>query len=192
MRRFGRPMAVTGVAVAFLALGPVTMATAGTASPLASNPLAPSSARASTTITLKVHADVGPPGTATLHVTAGERVTVTATGCIAGTGCAEYGYQGAKPCGPGHPTTTPDGSEYLHGVYCGTVPAGGHAPMPTEPVGLLIGENDWDGGNSGWFVIAANRTWTVSHDGNLHLAYNDSIYSDNSGYYTATVTDSTN
>src|SRR5580693_7028813 len=60
MRRFGKPMAVTA-AVAFLALGPVTMATAATASPLASNPVAPSSARASTTITLKVHADVGPP-----------------------------------------------------------------------------------------------------------------------------------
>lgn len=148
--------------------------------------LAPSSAQASTTITVKVYADVGPPGTATLHITAGDEVTVTATGS------AHYGYQGAKPCGPGHPTTTPDGSEYLNGVYCGTVPAGGNAPMPTEPVGLLIGENDWNGGNSGWFVIAASRTWTVAHNGNLHLAYNDSIYSDNSGYYKATVTDNTN
>jgi hypothetical protein len=133
-----------------------------------------------------VYADVGPPGVATLNVTKGEKVTVTATGS------AQYGYQGAKPCGPGHPTTTPDGSEYLNGVYCGTVRAGTTAPMPDQPVGLLIGDNVWKGGSSGWFVIAASRTWTIAHNGTLYLVYNDSIYSDNTGYYKATVTDNAN
>ena len=75
--------------------------------------LAPWSAHASTrqadaTITLKVQADVGPPGTATLHITAGDKVTVTASGCITGSTCARYGFQGAKPC-QGSPVTTPDG-----------------------------------------------------------------------------------
>lgn len=144
--------------------------------------LAPSAAQASTTITVKVPAKVGPPGTPALHITAGDKVTVTATGS------AHYGYQGAKPCGPGYPTTTPDGSEYLNGVYCGTVPAGGNAPMPTEPVGMLIGRTDLGNGHyTNWFVIAASRTWDPTNNGTLDLAYNDSIYSDNSGYYTATV-----
>jgi|ERR1700722_5105435 len=151
--------------------------------------LAAPAAQASTTTTLKVFADVAPPGTATLSVTNGDNVTVTATGCITGTHCAGYGYQGAPPCGPGHPVTTPDGSEYLSGIFCGTVAAGGDAPKPGQPVGMLLGENVWNGGNSGWFVVAASRTWTIGHTGTLYLVYNDSVYSDNTGYYTATVTD---
>jgi len=61
--------------------------------------------------------------------------------------------------------------------------------MPNQPVGLLIGRTDLGGGHFGdWFVISVNRTWTASNDGTLDLAYNDSIYSDNTGFYTATVT----
>ncbi len=41
MRRFGRPIVVTGAAVALLALGPATMGTAGTASPPSSGPAVP-------------------------------------------------------------------------------------------------------------------------------------------------------
>jgi len=152
--------------------------------------LAAPSAQASTTITVRVNADEAPPGTATLHIAPGDQVTVTATGCITGTGCAQYGYQGAPPCGPGYPTTTPDGAEYLNGVFCGSVKAGSPAPMPTEPVGLLIGRTNLGNGNyTAWFVIAASRTWTAANNGTLDIVYNDSIYSDNSGHYTATVTD---
>jgi hypothetical protein len=174
------------IATRLAALGALALAL-GLLAPLSAQA---STTRASATITLKVHADVGPPGTATLHITAGDKITVTASGCITGSGCAQYGYQGASPCGPGYPTTTPDGAEYLGGVYCGTVPAGGDAPMPKEPVGLLIGRTDLGGGvYTDWFVIAASRTWTANNDGTLDLEYNDSIYSDNTGYYTATVTD---
>lgn len=177
------------MATRFAALGAVAL-TLGLLPPVSAQASTP---QASVTITLKVHADVGPPGTATLHISAGDKITVTATGCITGSGCAQYGFQGAKPCGPGYPTTTPDGAEYLNGVFCGSVLAGGQhptTPMPDQPVGLLVGRTDLGGDNyTDWFVIAASRTWTASNDGTLDLAYNDSIYSDNTGYYTVTVTD---
>jgi hypothetical protein len=151
------------------------------------------SAQASTATTVTVPADVGVPGTATLQVDLGDSITVSATGTITGAGSAHYGHQGAAPCGPGSPSTLPDGSEFLNPpTSCGTVPAGTNAPMPNQPVGILIGRIGWDGGTSTWFVIGLGDTFTASHDGNLHLLYNDSVYSDNTGHYTATVTDNTN
>lgn len=162
-----------------------TLAGLGTCA-LAMTALTAAPAQASiTTVTVTVNAKHAPPGVQTLDVTVGDTVTINASGN------AQYGYQGAAPCGPGYPITTPDGSEYFSlaleekGVSCGMVYSS-DATLPKAPIGDLLRRISNGGG---WVAAGESDTFTAERTGTLYLVYNDSIYSDNSGSYTVTVTD---
>lgn len=148
---------------------------------LAASVLAVTPAHATiTTVTVTVPADIAPPGISVMHVIQGDTITISANGS------AQYGYQGAPPCGPGYPVVYPDGSEYLNGGSCGKVLAGQGAPLPNQPVGELLHRISPDGG---WAPAGFSLTFTAGRTGTLYLIFNDSVYSDNSGHYTVTVTD---
>ena len=128
------------------------------------------------TLTLAVFADA-PQGTWFMNVSSGDLVTVSASGT------AEYGYEGAAGC-PGYPTTYPDGSRYLGSYSCGPKDDP-NAALSGAPIGLLIGRI----GTGPWFPVGANASFIVNVPGILELAYNDSLYQDNTGAYSVTATD---
>lgn len=100
-----------------------------------------------------------------------------------GSGSAGYGYEGSAPC-VGYPTTYPDGSRYLGSVNCGPKDDP-NATLAGAAIGLLIAKI----GAGPWFAVGTGKTVTAGSSGYVYLAYNDSIYSDNTGSYSATVTD---
>jgi hypothetical protein len=111
--------------------------------------------------------------------------TGDATYTIAATGSAAYGYQGGTgPCA-GYPTTDPDGSRYLGGTSCGGPKDDPNATLAGYPIGLLIGKV----GDGAWFPIGASGGVPSGVSGILTLAYNDSVYTDNSGSYAVTITE---
>jgi hypothetical protein len=127
----------------------------------------------SVTVTIPANAA---SGVAAVSVTSGEQVTVSASGS------AGYGYEGASPC-VGYPTTHPDGSRYLGTYSCGPK-LDPNAALSGQAIGLLIARI----GSGPWFQVGASDSFTAPASGTLVLAYNDDIYSDNTGSYTATVT----
>ena len=138
-------------------------------------------------VTPAAHADAGgatvsvpataAAGVSALTVSAGDRITLSASGS------AGYGVEGAAPCA-GTPTTHPDGSRFLGSTNCGPKDDP-NATLSGQAIGLLIGKI----GTGGWFAVGAYRTIKATADGTLTHAYNDSSYSDNSGSYSVTVTD---
>ena len=66
----------------------------------------------------------------------------------------------------------------------GSKPAGGGFTFPAGGACQLIGRV----GNSGYFSVRSNFSGTAPATGELKLLMNDSIYDDNAGGYTATIT----
>ena len=128
--------------------------------------------------TVTITASVTVPGDAAsgvLAVSGAEgTVSVTATGNV------YYGYEGGAGC-VGNPYTTPNGNRYLKGVQC-TDKYGAADLLPSAPVGELLANT-----NGTWFAVGASDSFSAG-SGTVYLAYNDSIYTDNTGSYTASVT----
>lgn len=130
-------------------------------------------AQASYTVTITVSAS-NPSGTAII-VYAKEFITITATGS------ATYGYEGTTPC-VGYPVTDPDGSRYLGSTNCGPK-YDPNATLHGAAVGLLIARI----AGTPWLDVGASNSYCVNSYGSLELAYNDSVYSDNTGSYTVVI-----
>lgn len=75
-------------------------------------------------------------------------------------------------------TSDPDGDNNY-----GFTPSAGTAP--NLPTGALIGKV---GVNGSWFVVGSSYTATSAVPADLYVAYNDDVFTDNSGRYTLTVT----
>ena len=127
------------------------------------------------TVTVPASSASGVSSTVTVHT--GDTVTITASGS------AGYGAEGAAPC-VGYPVTAPDGSRTLGGTNCGPKDDP-NATLSGAAIGLLIGRI----GTGAWFGVGSSDTFTPDATGTLTLAYNDSIYTDNTGSYSATVKD---
>jgi hypothetical protein len=136
--------------------------------------LAPA-AHASSTVTVPASASGGV--STSVSVLSGDSITITASGS------AGYGYEGAAPCA-GYPATYPDGSRYLGSTNCGPKDDP-NAALSGGAIGLLIARI----GGGPWFAVGTSATFTASAYGTLVVAYNDSVYSDNTGSYSVTVTD---
>ena len=132
-----------------------------------------------------------------VHVSIGEVVNFFASGS------ATYGTEGA-PC-LGRPVTDPNGNRTLYSApagyastftsvpsgigsvetpsVAGPIPCGTKAdlsaPMPSAPVGALIGRV----GEGAWFQIGSHSLVTSDEAGLLTLRYNDSVPGDNTGSY---------
>jgi hypothetical protein len=131
-----------------------------------------------TTFSVSAKASAGVP---TTDVSSTTDVTFT----ISASGSAGYGYQGGTgPCA-GYPTTQPDGSRYLGGTSCAGPKDDPNATLSGYPIGLLIGKV----GNGAWFPVGASGGIPSGESGMLTLAYNDSVYSDNTGSYSVTITE---
>jgi hypothetical protein len=129
------------------------------------------------TATVSVPANAS-AGVSAMDVAAGASVTISASGS------AGYGYQGGSGACVGYPTTHPDGSRYLGSTNC--VPKDDpNATLSGGAVGQLIARI----GDGAWFAVGAGDTFTASQSGAVTVAYNDSIYSDNTGSYAVTVTE---
>jgi len=129
------------------------------------------SAQASSTVSVPASAADGI--STGIYVTVGDTVTITATGT------AGYGYEGAAPCA-GYPSTEPNGSRFLGSYNCG--PKDDPNALLPGDIGLLIGKI----GSGSWFN-ADGITFRASATGDLYLAYNDDIWSDNTGSYSASI-----
>ncbi len=78
--------------------------------------------------------------------------------------------------------TDPDGNLYYETTkadLCGKGPLGSTTPMPSVPIGTLIGRI----GTGPWMVIGSHATFTAQTTGTLFLLYNDSDWNDNTGGY---------
>lgn len=128
------------------------------------------------TVTLTVSVTVpGDAASGVLAVSGAEgTVSVTATGQV------HYGVEGQAACA-GNPYTTPNGNRYLNGVQCADK-YGAADLLPSAPVGELLANT-----NGSWFAVGASDSFSAG-SGTVYLAYNDSIYTDNTGSYTASVT----
>jgi hypothetical protein len=125
---------------------------------------------------------VSVPASASAGVSAGG-VTTGALVTISASGSAGYGYQGGSGACAGYPTTHPDGSRYLGSTDCGPKDDP-NATLSGDAVGLLIARI----GDGAWFAVGAGDNFTAAQSGALTVAYNDSVYSDNTGSYSVTVT----
>lgn len=129
------------------------------------------------TATVTVPADAR-AGIATVTVQAGDTLVFT------GSGSARYGTEGSQPC-VGDPFTHPDGSRFLGGINCGPKDDP-NATLPGAAIGLLIARI----GSGSWFAVGTGSTIArAAASGEVYLAYNDSVYSDNTGSYSATIDD---
>jgi hypothetical protein len=73
---------------------------------------------------------------------------------------------------------------YWYGPAGGREPAGSTYPLPGVPVQSTIGKI----GTSGTpFYVGTLFTFTVNKSGRLYLGFNDTLFSDNAGYYIAFV-----
>lgn len=139
------------------------------------HPSAPESTGARTT-SVRVPADT-PGGVNTgIYAVQGDTIVIT------GSGSAGYGLEGSQGC-VGSPTTHPGGSRYLGSFNCGPK-YDQNAVLSGAAIGLLIARI----GGGTWFGVGTGTTFTAGSNGYIYLAYNDSIYSDNAGSYSATVT----
>jgi uncharacterized RDD family membrane protein YckC len=101
---------------------------------------------------------------------------------IRASGTTTYGYESA-PCA-GLPFVDAAGHRQLNGVAC-PVKYDGNMPVPTAPVGSLIGRV---GSSSRWYEVGTNIVFTCSVAGELYLAYNDAKVDDDSGSYLVDIT----
>jgi len=130
-------------------------------------------AAGSRTITVRAVAS----GVATgVTVAAGELVRITATGT------ATYGHEGQAGCA-GIPTVGPDGVRSTAGKAC-TPKLDADAKVASAPIGALIARI----GSGSWFLVGSGDAGAAPANGRLELAFNDSLYADNSGTYHVTIT----
>ena len=74
--------------------------------------------------------------------------------------------------------------EYVRPSFSRNVDDGVVSQQPAE-ASQLFGRI----GGGPWFGVGAKTTVTAGDSGYIYLAYNDSAYSDNTGSYSATITD---
>jgi hypothetical protein len=129
-----------------------------------------------TTASVRVPADAQDGVNTGVYAIKGDTIAIT------GRGSAGYGYEGAQPCA-GYPTTDPGGSRYLGSFNCGPKDDP-NATLSGAAIGLLIARI----GGEAWFGVGTGTTVTAGSSGYIYLAYNDSVNSDNTGAYTATIT----
>lgn len=127
------------------------------------------------TASVRVSADAEGGVKTDIYVRKGDKIVITASGSVG------YGFDG-DPCA-GYPTTHPDGSRYLGSSSCVPKYDSG-AVLPTAPIGELIAKI----GDGAWFGVGTRTTTTADGSGYIYLAYNDSEYYDNTGSYSATIT----
>ncbi len=137
----------------------------------------------STTLSLYVLANQGPPGVDTkLDVVTGTTMTFVAVGQ------ATYGSEGQAGCS-GQPLTGPDGHRTVNGKSC--APKGdSNAVLPSVPIGALIGcITIHNACATKYFAIGAIKSLKATSSGRLYILYNDvnGQYGDNSGGYSVTV-----
>jgi len=125
-----------------------------------------------------VPANVGPQGVS-LVLYIQPRLTYQ----ISAGGSAMYGYEGASQC-HGYPTTDPTGQRYINGVACGpkTDP---NAVYPGYTGLLLYGTTC--SGTISWHPVGTYVSFQSTCYGQLYLLYNDSVYTNNTGSYSALV-----
>ena len=139
------------------------------------HPPAPESTGARTT-SFRVPADTQGGVNTGIYAVQGDTIVIT------GRGSAGYGYEGSQGC-VGSPTTHPGGSRYVGSFNCGPKDDQ-NAVLSGAAIGLLIARI----GGGTWFGVGNGTTFIAGGNGYIHLAYNDSVYSDNTGSYSATVT----
>jgi hypothetical protein len=111
-----------------------------------------------------------------IYARKGDKIVIT------GSGSAGYGYEGTQGC-VGSPTTHPNGSRYLGRFNCGPKDDP-NAALSGAAIGQLIARI----GDGAWFGVGTRTTVTPGASGYIYLAYNDSDYSDNTGSYSASIT----
>jgi hypothetical protein len=128
------------------------------------------------TASISVPADAQGGVNAGIYARKGDTIMIT------GSGSAGYGYEGTEGC-VGNPITHPDGSRYLDSFNCGPKDDP-DAVLSGAAIGQLIARI----GDGAWFGVGSRTTVTAGGSGYIYLAYNDSAYSDNTGSYSATIT----
>ncbi len=130
------------------------------------------------TASVKVPADSQGGVNTGIYALKGDKIVITSRGS------AGYGYEGTQGC-VGSPTTHPGGSRYRGSFNCGPKDDP-NAALSGAAIGLLIAKI----GGGAWFGVGTGTTFTAGGSGYIYLAYNDSVYSDNTGSYSASITSS--
>lgn len=107
-------------------------------------------------------------------VSAGSRVTITATGKAVG------GVFTIDSCA-GNSEFTPSGNRHLldTGQSCSPLSYPPDAVLGAAPIGALLARV----GTGGWFVVGGSRTVTVAAGGTIAFTFNETKRGDNSGAY---------
>ena len=112
-----------------------------------------------------------------IYLNSGQALTIKAAGYI------EYGYEGAASC-TGYPIVDPAGNRMLPAGQPCPPKYDTNMPDPGAPVGALL----WRVGTGAWQLAGRSAHISAPDSGPLYLGVNDDVPSDDTGYFTVTLT----